>query len=78
MFYSREHRQAADYGLQASLFVITRMTVPIAAGVLLDHSGYVGMLAGLSLAMLVVCCVALASRRSILLATQGRLDGGGS
>ena len=76
MFYSREHRQAADYGLQASLFVITRMTVPIAAGVLLDHSGYVGMLAGLSLAMLVVCCVALASRRSILLATQGRLDGG--
>ena len=73
MFYSREHRQAADYGLQASLFVITRMTVPIAAGVLLDRSGYVGMLAGLSLAMCVVCSVALASRRSILQATDGRL-----
>ncbi|WP_030128833.1 MFS transporter [Pseudomonas sp. QTF5] len=69
MFFSREDRQAADYGLQASLFVLTRMLVPIAAGVLLDHSGHVGMLAGLSLAMFVVCALALAARRSITVAT---------
>jgi predicted MFS family arabinose efflux permease len=71
MFFSREHRQAADYGLQASLFVLTRLLVPIAAGVLLDHSGHVGMLAGLSLAMFVVCALALAARRSIAMATAG-------
>lgn len=69
MFFSREHRQAADYGLQASLFVLTRMLVPIAAGVLLDRSGHVGMLAGLSLAMALVCGVAVLARRSIALAT---------
>ncbi|HUE92333.1 MFS transporter [Pseudomonas sp.] len=71
MFFSRAQRQAADYGLQASLFVLTRMLVPIAAGVLLDHSGHLGMLAGLSLAMFVVCALALAARRSIALATAG-------
>lgn len=65
MFFSREHRQAVDYGLQASLFVLTRMLVPVAAGVLLDRSGYLGMLAGLSLAMALVCGVALLARRSI-------------
>ncbi|WLH89278.1 MFS transporter [Pseudomonas sp. FP453] len=69
MFFSREHRQAADYGLQASLFVLTRMLVPIGAGVLLDRSGHVGMLAGLSLAMALVCGVAVLGRRSIALAT---------
>lgn len=62
MFFSREHHQAADYGLQASLFVLTRMLVPIGAGVLLDRSGHVGMLAGLSLAMALVCGVALPAR----------------
>lgn len=69
MFFSREHRQAADYGLQASLFVLTRMLVPIAAGALLDRGGYLGMLAGLSLAMTLVCGVALVARRSIAVAT---------
>ncbi|SEE01374.1 MFS transporter [Pseudomonas anguilliseptica] len=69
MFFSRAHRQAADYGLQASLFVLTRMLVPIAAGVLLDHTGHLGMLAGLSLAMFVVCAMALAARHSIALAS---------
>jgi len=69
MFFSREHRQAADYGLQASLFVLTRMLVPIGAGVRLDRSGHVGMLAGLSLAMALVCGVAVLGRRSIALAT---------
>jgi hypothetical protein len=43
--------------------------VPIGAGVLLDRSGHVGMLAGLSLAMALVCGVAVLARRSIALAT---------
>ncbi|EPL10672.1 major facilitator transporter [Pseudomonas sp. CF161] len=71
MFFSRQNRQAADYGLQASLFVLTRLLVPIGAGVLLDRSGALGMLAGLSLAMVGVCGLALAARRSITQATAG-------
>lgn len=71
MFFSRRYHQAADYGLQASLFVLTRLLVPIGAGVLLDRSGSVGMLASLSLATLGVCVLALAARRSIAQATAG-------
>lgn len=37
MFFTRNERRAADYGLQASLFVLTRLTVPIMAGILLDR-----------------------------------------
>lgn len=69
MFFSRRHHQADDYGLQASLFVLTRLLVPIGAGVLLDRSGPAGMLAGLCLAMLGVCALAIAARRSIAQAT---------
>ena len=71
MFFSRRHHQANDYGLQASLFVLTRLLVPIGAGALLDHSGPAGMLAGLCLAMLGVCVLAMAARRSIDQATAG-------
>ncbi|SDH68600.1 Major Facilitator Superfamily protein [Pseudomonas flavescens] len=74
MCFSRRHHQAADYGLQASLFVLTRLLVPVAAGVLLDHRGPVGMLLGLSLAMFAVCGLALAARRSVALATAAVHD----
>lgn len=69
MFFSRRHHQAEDYGLQASLFVLTRLLVPIGAGALLDRSGPAGMLAGLCLATLGVCALAIAARRSIAQAT---------
>ncbi|WP_417701335.1 MFS transporter [Pseudomonas sp.] len=59
MFFTRQQRQAADYGLQTSLFVVSRLAVPVAAGLLLDHLGYGGMLLGLTLAMLGVCALAL-------------------
>lgn len=59
MGFTRQHRQASDYGLQASLFVASRLLVPIGAGVLLDHFGHLGMLLGLSLAMLAVCLLVL-------------------
>lgn len=71
MFFSRRHHQANDYGLQASLFVLTRLLVPIGAGALLDRSGPAGMLAGLCLATLGVCVLAMAARRSIDQATEG-------
>ncbi|WP_246883120.1 MFS transporter [Pseudomonas sp. Tri1] len=69
MFFSRRDHQADDYGLQASLFVLTRLLVPIGAGALLDRSGPAGMLAGLCLATLGVCALAMTARRSIALAT---------
>ncbi|PAU89521.1 MFS transporter [Pseudomonas sp. WN033] len=71
MFFSRSHQQAADYGLQASLFVITRLLVPIAAGMLLDRGGYLGMLASLSVAMLLVCTLALTTRHAMAVAMAG-------
>ncbi|MCE0460527.1 MFS transporter [Pseudomonas uvaldensis] len=69
MFFSRRLQQAHDYGLQASLFVLTRLLVPIGAGALLDRSGPAAMLAGLCLAMLGVCVLAVAARSSIAQAT---------
>ncbi|WP_335944670.1 MFS transporter [Pseudomonas sp. G166] len=69
MFFSRRDHQADDYGLQASLFVLTRLLVPLGAGALLDRSGPAGMLAGLCLATLGVCALAMTARRSIALAT---------
>ena len=66
MALARDQRQAADYGLQASLFVLGRLLVPIAAGWLLDRGGYPGMLAGLSLGMLLVWLAVLAARGSLV------------
>ena len=65
MFFTRELRQATDYGLQASLFVLSRLLVPVAAGMLLDRFGYAGMLLGLTLAMLGVLALAMSNRRTI-------------
>lgn len=65
MFFTRHKRRAADYGLQASLFVITRLTFPIGAGLLLDAGGYSLMLTGLSLGVLGVFIFALLTARHI-------------
>jgi len=51
MNYTRAGLTAVDYGLQSSLFVLTRTLVPMLAGILLDRLGYLGMLAGLILCM---------------------------
>ncbi|MGQ7814100.1 MFS transporter [Metapseudomonas furukawaii] len=52
MNHTRAGLTAVDYGLQSSLFVLTRTLVPMLAGLLLDRLGYPGMLAGLILCML--------------------------
>ncbi|MCO7557392.1 MFS transporter [Metapseudomonas otitidis] len=51
MNHTRAGLSAVDYGLQSSLFVLTRTLVPMLAGILLDRLGYLGMLAGLILCM---------------------------
>ncbi|OEC52429.1 MFS transporter [Pseudomonas sp. ENNP23] len=54
MNHTRAGLTAVDYGLQSSLFVLTRTLVPMLAGILLDRLGYLGMLAGLILCMAAV------------------------
>lgn len=56
---------ASDYGVQSSLFSLSRMVVPICAGVLLDRLGFSGMYLGLA------CCALLVS--ALLMAMIGRL-----
>jgi len=65
MFFTRNERRAADYGLQASLFVVTRLTFPIAAGILLDRGGYSLMLTALCCGVLAVLITALLARKSL-------------
>ncbi|PWU28607.1 MFS transporter [Pseudomonas sp. RW407] len=52
MFFTRRQRNASDYGLQTTVFTVSRLAVPIAAGVLLDCLGYTGMLLMLTLGVL--------------------------
>lgn len=63
--FSRRGNTASDYGLQSSLFVISRLAVPVAAGLLLDRLGQHGMLACLSAGLLVALLLAWRVRHSI-------------
>lgn len=65
LFFSRRQRTASDYGLQSSLFVITRLAAPVAAGLLLDRLGYPGMLACLCAGLLLALLLAWRVRQSI-------------
>lgn len=65
MYFTRPGRRAADYGMQASLFTATRLTVPAAAGVLLDQLGYPGMLTCLTIATGSALLLVLANRDRI-------------
>lgn len=75
MFFTRRQLNATDYGLQATLFTAARLAVPVAAGVLLDRLGYGGMLAILTLGVLLAWLLALWVRRHIAVATPVQLDG---
>lgn len=63
MEFARDGWQAADYGLQASLFTLGRIAVAPPAGLLLDRFGYPGMLAALAVAALAVALLISARRR---------------
>lgn len=65
MFFTRKQQNASDYGLQSSLFVITRLTVPILAGILLDRTGQHGMLLGLMAGVFVACILAWRVRHQV-------------
>ena len=54
MEFARVRHQAVDYGLQASLFTLGRLTMPPIAGFILDRFNYVGMLAALALGALIM------------------------
>ncbi|WP_081951545.1 MFS transporter [Pseudomonas cremoricolorata] len=73
LFFSRRQRSASDYGLQSSLFVITRLAAPVAAGLLLDRLGYAGMLACLSGGLLLALLLAWRVRRRIADSTEALL-----
>ncbi|WP_028695028.1 MFS transporter [Pseudomonas cremoricolorata] len=73
LFFSRRQRTASDYGLQSSLFVITRLAAPVAAGLLLDRLGYVGMLACLSGGLLLALLLAWRVRQGIAEGAQALL-----
>lgn len=58
MFFTQPERDAVDYGVQASLFSVSRMAIPLLAGLALDRMAYDGMVMLLCMAML--CVVGLA------------------
>ncbi len=68
MVFSREDTRAVDYGIQASLFTLSRLSVPLLSGLLLDRFGGGVMLTVLSLCTLAVAMYAWQQRR--LLATR--------
>lgn len=68
--FSRRQRNASDYGLQSSLFVITRLLVPVVAGLLLDRLGQAAMLACLSVGVLLAFILAWRLRHSLEQATS--------
>lgn len=59
MHFARSGYQALDYGLQASLFTLSRLAVPVLAGILLDRLGYPAMFTALALGMAAVTVMAL-------------------
>lgn len=65
MFFTRRQRNASDYGLQSTIFTLTRMAVPVVAGVILDHFGQVTMLSVLSVGVLLAFVLAWRVRQSV-------------
>lgn len=71
MYFSRQGRQAADYGLQASLFALSRLLLPVLCGMLVDRHGYAAMLGLLALGMLLVSVWVTRGRHQFALVAQG-------
>lgn len=65
MAFCRKESRAVDYGIQASLFTFSRLSVPLFSGLLLDRFGSGVMLTTLSLCTLAVALYAWQQRRAI-------------
>lgn len=74
--FSRRQRNASDYGLQSSLFVITRLLVPVVAGLLLDRLGQAAMLTCLSVGVLLAFILAWRLRHRLEQVTSSALHHG--
>ena len=70
MFFTRRQRNASDYGLQSTIFTLTRMAVPVMAGVILDHFGHVVMLSVLTFGVLFAFLLAWRVRQSVGVSTE--------
>lgn len=77
-FFTRRQQNAADYGLQTTLFTLARMAVPVGAGALLDALGAPGMLIGLTLGVVVAFWLGLRVRARIEDSAQALLAGEGA
>ena len=65
MYFVRSGLAALDYGIQSSLFIVTRTLMPAIAGILIDHAGYAGMLGFLSSAALLIAWITTTWRQSL-------------
>lgn len=65
MQHTRSGLTALDYGIQSTLFIITRTFVPLLAGLLLDRFGHLGMVCGLLLALIAVTALSLRLRHGV-------------
>lgn len=64
MTQNRTNYEAVDYGIQSSLFSLSRMLVSVIAGALLDYIGYQGMFTVLLLGALSVTLVTFIAMKS--------------
>lgn len=65
MSHARPGLQALDYGIQSSVFALTRIAAPLAAGVLLDIAGAAAMLAVLAIGATGVLALAWRQGRAL-------------
>lgn len=65
MVFSRAENRAVDYGIQASLFTLSRLSVPLASGLLVDLFGGGIMLSTMALCTLLVALYAWRQRRAL-------------
>lgn len=65
MYFVRPGLQALDYGIQSSLFILTRTLVPAIAGILIDRTGYAGMLGALVTGALIIAWITTTWRQSL-------------
>lgn len=64
-FFTRRQLNAADYGLQTTLFTLVRLGVPVLAGLLLDAAGQLSMLLALMLGVLLALFLAFRVRQQV-------------
>lgn len=66
MHHTRAGLAALDYGVQSSLFVASRSSLPPLAGLVLDRSGYSGLMLTLAAGLGVVCLVTWYARSRVI------------